>query len=114
MAPEQIRGIHLAERTEIYQLGVTLYTTPLKWVLMLAPLGVVFWLSFRVHKMPVGQARALYDHAAGIEGRGRSEDDFAYTIRLVSEVLSSNGSRPSSQGERTTRRHGDGSVTGAS
>lgn len=26
----------------------------------------------------IGQARALYDHAAAIEGKGRSEDDLAY------------------------------------
>jgi ring-1,2-phenylacetyl-CoA epoxidase subunit PaaC len=29
----------------------------------------------------IGQARALYDHAGGLEGRGRSEDDFAYLRR---------------------------------
>lgn len=29
----------------------------------------------------IGQARALYAHAAEVEGRGRSEDDFAYLRR---------------------------------
>lgn len=34
----------------------------------------------------IGQARALYQHAAEIEGKGRSEDDLAY-LRLEREYL---------------------------
>jgi hypothetical protein len=38
--------------------GLALYASPLKWVVMLAPLAFVFFLSFRVYKMSVGAARA--------------------------------------------------------
>ncbi len=32
------------------QLGYTLFVSPLKWVVILAPLAMVFFLSFRVDK----------------------------------------------------------------
>ena len=32
-------------------LGNTLFNSPLKWLIMLAPLGFVFYLSARMHKM---------------------------------------------------------------
>jgi len=69
------------------QLGVTLYTTPLKWVLMLAPLGVVFWLSFRVHKMPVGQARALFFVYAALVGASLSTIFMIYTSESIVRVF---------------------------
>ena len=33
-----------------------LYGSPLRWVVMLAPLAFVFFLSFRIHKMSVSKA----------------------------------------------------------
>ncbi len=43
---------------QLTQFGVALYNSPLKWVVMLAPLGFVLFLSFRVEKMSVGAAQA--------------------------------------------------------
>ena len=40
--------------------GAAIYTSPLKWLVMLAPLGMVFWLSARVNKMEATTARALF------------------------------------------------------
>ncbi|MDP6219001.1 MAG: BAX inhibitor (BI)-1/YccA family protein, partial [Alphaproteobacteria bacterium] len=40
--------------------GQLIYGTPLKWVVMLAPLGMVFWLSARMHAMSAGKARNLF------------------------------------------------------
>lgn len=54
------------------ELGVTLYTTPLKWVLMLAPLAVVFFLSFRVHKMSPSAARGTFYLYATLVGLSMS------------------------------------------
>ena len=34
-----------------HSFGVALYGSPLKWLVMLAPLGFVFFLSFRFEKM---------------------------------------------------------------
>ena len=41
-------------------LGSTLFNTPLKWVIMLAPLGFVFYLSARMHKMSLSKAQVTF------------------------------------------------------
>jgi uncharacterized protein len=41
-------------------LGQLLYATPLKWVVMLAPLGMVFWLSARMNRMSASKARTMF------------------------------------------------------
>ena len=38
------RGMHLT------QFGYALFASPLKWVVLLAPLGMVFFLSARIHR----------------------------------------------------------------
>merc|ERR1711916_159317 len=40
--------------------GVTLFTSPLRWVVILAPLGLVFFLSFRVQTMSVSAAQITF------------------------------------------------------
>ena len=37
--------------------GALLYGSPLRWVVMLAPLGMVFFLSARVNKMSLSAAQ---------------------------------------------------------
>ena len=39
---------------QLTQFGQTLYASPLKWVVMLAPLGFVLFLGVRVQQMSVG------------------------------------------------------------
>src|SRR5690606_18310040 len=38
---------------QLTSFGYAIYVSPLKWVVMLAPLALVFFLSFRIHKMSV-------------------------------------------------------------
>ena len=45
---------------QLTQFGVALYQSPLKWLVMLAPLGFVLFLSFRVEKMSVGAAQMTF------------------------------------------------------
>ena len=40
--------------------GSLLFNTPLQWVVMLAPLGMVFWLSARIQAMSAGRARNMF------------------------------------------------------
>ena len=40
--------------------GSTIYTSGLKWVLMLAPLGVVFYMSFNIAKMTAAKAQTTF------------------------------------------------------
>ena len=41
-------------------LGATLFNSPLKWIIMLAPLGFVFYLSARMHKMSLSKAQITF------------------------------------------------------
>lgn len=41
-------------------LGQAVYATPLKWLIMLAPLGMVMWLSFGLNRMSAGTAQAIF------------------------------------------------------
>jgi uncharacterized protein len=41
-------------------LYVPIFSTPLKWVVMLAPLAFVFFFSFRIHSMPAAGAQGLF------------------------------------------------------
>jgi FtsH-binding integral membrane protein len=50
------------------EFGRVLYTTPLKWVVFLAPLGLVFFLSARVHKMSVNAAQTTFWIYAALVG----------------------------------------------
>jgi len=65
------------------QLGAAIWTSPLKWVLMLAPLGLVFFLSFRVHKMSVGAAQATFWIYAAMVGASISTVLLIYTSESV-------------------------------
>ena len=46
----------------------TLYNSGLVWVVMLAPLALVFFLSFRIHKMSFGAAQTTFWFYAGLNG----------------------------------------------
>src|SRR5262245_1538892 len=39
------------------EFGQLIYTSPLKWVIMLAPIAFVFFFSMRIYKMSVGGAQ---------------------------------------------------------
>ncbi|RAI03984.1 hypothetical protein DLJ53_05840 [Acuticoccus sediminis] len=69
------------------QFGVTLFTTPLKWVLALAPLGIVFWLSFGVHKMDPAKARGLFFLYAALVGASLSTIFLVYTSESIVRVF---------------------------
>ena len=49
-------------------LGYAIYASPLRWVVMLAPLALVFFLSFRVHKMSVSAAQTTFWVYAALVG----------------------------------------------
>ncbi|MEX0504251.1 Bax inhibitor-1 family protein [Alphaproteobacteria bacterium LSUCC0719] len=48
--------------------GQLVYGSPLKWVVMLAPLGLVFWLSARIQSMSAAKARNLFYVYAALMG----------------------------------------------
>ncbi len=68
-------------------LGVALYASPLKWVVMLAPLGMVFFLSARVHKLSVSGAQTSFWIFAGLMGLSLSSIFLVYTGQSIVQTF---------------------------
>src|SRR5262245_48301106 len=65
----------------------TLFSGPAIIVLMLAPLALVFFLSFRIGHMEVSTARALFFVYAGLLGLSLSVIFMAYTTASITRVF---------------------------
>jgi FtsH-binding integral membrane protein len=64
---------------QLTQFGQLLFASPLKWVVMLAPLAMVFFLSFRIHKMSVSAAQTTFWVYAALVGLSLSTIFLVYT-----------------------------------
>ncbi len=64
-------------------LGAALYTSPLRWVVMLAPLAAVFFLSFRIERMSVSTANAVFWGYAALVGLSLSSIFLVFTGQSV-------------------------------
>ena len=67
--------------------GQALYMSPLKWVVMLAPLGFVFFLSFRVEKMSVSAAQATFWLFAAVMGVSLSSIFLVFTNTSIAQIF---------------------------
>jgi FtsH-binding integral membrane protein len=67
--------------------GAAIYTSPLRWVIMLAPLAAVFFLSFRIDRMSVGAAQAMFWGYAALVGLSLSSIFLVYTGQSISQVF---------------------------
>ena len=67
--------------------GAALYTSPLLWVVALAPLAMVFWLSFRLQSMPISKARVLFYVFAGVMGVSLSSILITFTGASVARAF---------------------------
>ncbi|MDX6806062.1 Bax inhibitor-1/YccA family protein [Terrihabitans rhizophilus] len=68
-------------------IGYALFVSPLKWVIMLAPLGMVFFLSARLNSMSVGAAQAAFWTFAGLMGLSLSTIFLVYTGESIARVF---------------------------
>lgn len=64
-----------------------IYGTPLQWLVMLAPLGFVFFLSFRVHKMSAATAQLTFWVFAAVMGLSLSYIFVAYTGMSITRIF---------------------------
>lgn len=64
-----------------------IFGTPLRWVVMLAPLGFVFFLSFRVHTISAARAQALFWAFAAVMGLSLSFIFAVYTGASIARVF---------------------------
>ncbi|MGH6763341.1 MAG: Bax inhibitor-1/YccA family protein [Phyllobacterium sp.] len=60
-----------------------LYASPLRWVIMLAPLGAVFFLSFRIEKMSVSAASTTFFVYAALVGLSLSSIFLVFTGQSI-------------------------------
>ena len=64
-----------------------IYGTPLMWVVFLAPLGMVFFLSARIHKMSAGTAQTMFWIFAALVGLSLASIFIVYTGASVARVF---------------------------
>ena len=67
--------------------GTALYGSPLRWVVMLAPLGMVFFLSARINKMSVSGAQTAFWVFAGLMGLSLSSIFLVYTTASIVQTF---------------------------
>jgi FtsH-binding integral membrane protein len=68
-------------------LGQALFGSPLMWVLVLAPLALVFFISFRIDRMQAGTALTLFLVYAGLLGISLATIFLVYTHTSITRVF---------------------------
>ena len=68
-------------------LGQALYGSPMMWVLMFAPLGLVFFLSYKIDSLSASTARALFFVYAALLGASLSIIFAVYTGSSITRVF---------------------------
>ncbi|MBB2792987.1 UNVERIFIED_ORG: hypothetical protein GGD58_001837 [Rhizobium pisi] len=72
---------------EITAFGQAIYLSPLKWVVILAPLALVYFLSFRIHSMTVSAAQTTFAIYAALVGLSLSSIFLIYTGQSVVQTF---------------------------
>ncbi|WP_421725944.1 Bax inhibitor-1/YccA family protein [Bauldia sp.] len=67
--------------------GAALFGSPLQWVVILAPLAMVFFLSFRIQKMSVSGAQTTFWVFALLMGISMSSIFLIYTSTSITQVF---------------------------
>ena len=68
-------------------LGEAIYLSGLKWLVMLAPLGIVFYMSFGINKMSASKAQMTFWIFAALMGLSLSSILLVYTGMSITRVF---------------------------
>ncbi|MGB3503043.1 MAG: Bax inhibitor-1/YccA family protein [Mesorhizobium sp.] len=68
-------------------LGAALYGSPLRWVVMLAPLALVFFMGFRIDRMSVSAAQTTFWAFAALVGLSMSSIFLVYTSQSIVQTF---------------------------
>ncbi len=68
-------------------IGNSIYMSGLKWIVMLAPLGIVFYMSFGINKMSAAKAQTTFWVFAALMGLSLSSLLLVYTGMSVTRVF---------------------------
>ena len=71
----------------VTSIGALLFGSPLKWVVMLAPLGFVFYLSAKINKMSVSSAQITFWIFSAIMGLSLASIFIVYTQASIARVF---------------------------
>jgi hypothetical protein len=80
-------GVPAGRHLLLTSFGVTLYASPLKYVVMLAPLAFVLFFSFRINQMSASAARSLFYAFAATMGLSLSTVLLVYTGTSVARAF---------------------------
>ena len=69
------------------QVGNAIYMSGLKWLVMLAPLGIVFYMSFGINKMSAAKAQTTFWIFAALMGLSLSSILLVYTGMSITRVF---------------------------
>jgi FtsH-binding integral membrane protein len=72
---------------QLTQFGQMLYASPLRWVVMLAPLAMVFFLSFRINSMSVAAAQTTFWVYAALMGLSLSSIFLVFTGQSIVQTF---------------------------
>jgi len=72
---------------ELTSFGQAVFQSPLMWVLILAPLGLVFAISFGINKLSAGAALALFFIYSGLLGMSLASIFLIYTQQSIMQVF---------------------------
>ena len=79
--PYRVAGRYLTD------IGVMLYTSPLRWVIMLAPLAFVLFFSFRIDRMSAASARNMFFAFSAAMGLSLSTILLVYTGTSITRAF---------------------------
>ena len=82
-----LTGIVAAAVAQSPTLMQTLFNTPLKWVVIFAPLALVFFFSARIHKMSTSAAQATFWVFAALIGASLASIFVIYTGTSIARVF---------------------------
>jgi FtsH-binding integral membrane protein len=87
VASDPATAVAMMGRIPLTALGATLYGSPLKWVVMLLPLGFVFFFSFRINQMSASTARMMFFAFAAAMGLSMSALLLVFTGTSVARAF---------------------------
>jgi uncharacterized protein len=96
LAAWAISGLAVSDVPTAYQIGTNsyltsvgaaIYTSPLKWVIMFAPLAFVFGLSAMINKMSAATAQLVFYAFAAVMGLSLSSIFLIYTTTSITQVF---------------------------
>jgi uncharacterized protein len=79
--------VEVGGRLQLTQFGQAIFTSPLKWVVMLAPLGLVMFLSFGINRLSASRALTLFFVYSGLLGLSLASIFLVYTHASIAQVF---------------------------